>query len=96
MKVTIRLALYLTMLATAGLINLTSLNTNLYALEKDIKIEIETEQGNNCEKGSECTNNVFSHYCDKPVCIISFKTVPFALTLPTTTSLNATYQSTPY
>lgn len=97
MKVKTNSAFHLTMLMVTGLIiSLTSLNQNLYALEKDIKVDIDTEQGNKCQEGSQCQNDVFSHYCDKPVCFISFKQVPFSLTLPTTTSQNTTYQQTPY
>lgn len=91
-KVKLGPAFYLTMLTLTGIfmISATSLNENTYALEKVIKVEIETEQGNDCKEGTECVNDVFNHYCDLPTCFISFKSLPFSLTLPTTTSENTT------
>lgn len=46
------------------------------------KIHLGYHEGNLCSENAQCNNQISEFICDKPVCIFSFKQIPFILALP--------------
>ena len=46
------------------------------------KIHLGYQEGNLCSENAQCNNQISEFICDKPVCIFSFKQIPFILALP--------------